>query len=123
MSRMMWHIETGAPKIFEDKEDHGPMYLPHHPEDTDKAAQGNVEQVHTPHPGESVVDPNPLTKAEVVAALDAGAIEYDGRQGVAALTAVLVAALKDVLGKTEVPFAEDESPRSLLAKVTQQEAA
>lgn len=112
MPTMRWHPETGEAQTFGPDDPVPEGWLDHHPDDVSK------------NPAPAVVeddedDPNaPLTKREVVAALTEGGLEFNKNAKVADLTEQLVTALKAALKAGNVEFADDTSPRALLALVS-----
>lgn len=120
MSKLLWHAETGEPRVFGDDHEVPENYLDYHPADKAKAEAPKSDDSIVNKGGKSDSNKpkdNVLTRAEVAAALEAGGLAYDPRASVVVLTEQLVTSLKDFLGKAGVAFAEDESPRALLVKL------
>lgn len=120
MPTMRWHPETGESATFGPDDPIPEGWLPHHPDDTAKTAALAALAPKPKEPPEGKGDdPNaPLLKREVVAALKMGGLEFNENDRVADLTDQLVAALKAALTNGKVQFAEDASPRALLALVS-----
>lgn len=114
MPKMLWDPETGLPVTFSDDETPPSHFLPHHPDDVAKAPKAQVESADEgPAPPAPPVI-KPLTKAEVVDALNMGKIDFDKTAKVGELTDLLVDNLKKALASAGRPFADDAEPRTLL---------
>lgn len=118
MPTMRWHPETGESQVFGSDDAIPEGWLPHHPEDKAKTAAA-AALAPKPEPKAKEDDPNaPLLKREVIAALKMGNLAFNENDKVGDLTDQLVSALKAALTAGNVAFAEDASPRALLALVT-----
>lgn len=132
--KMRWNPETGEPSLFASDDEVPEGWLDYHPSDPDKATvapparkasaakedpkpQGlDVENLKNEQKEEDD-DSEPLTRAEVVAALTAGGVKFDNHAKAAVLTGVLVQALKEALASNNVAFDENATPRALLKLV------
>lgn len=119
MPTMRWHPETGEPQEFGPDDAIPDGWLEYHPNDTAKAPKADAAPKDPPPAKTPADDPNaPLLKREVIAALEMGRLEFDKNATVPVLTEQLVTALKAALTAGNVAFAEDASPRALLALVS-----
>lgn len=90
----MWHPETGESQACMSAEEVPPGWIDHHP-----------NQVQDPRPAPKPVDNVlPMTRKEIVAALDEAGISYQRNAGVKALYDVLGASLRNFLTEAEVTF-------------------
>lgn len=104
---MKWHPETGASEIFNSASDVPEGYLDCHP----NSVQDNRPP---PAPKAGVL---PMTKAEMVAALKAGNIEYPANAGAKALYELLDGKLREHLATNNVPVPEGADVRALLTLI------
>lgn len=125
MPTMRWHPETGESAEFGPNDGVPEGWLDHHPDDATKHVPAAAEPAAwaAPKPPETPEgkgdDPNaPLLKREVVAAMKMGGLAFNENDKVGDLTDQLVVALKAALKHGNVAFAEDASPRALLALVS-----
>lgn len=104
---MKWHPETGVAAVFHTPHDVPEGYLDQHPSSLEK----------TPAVKPSTPGALPMTKAEIVAALKAGAIEYPATAGAKALYDLLDKTLREHLTANNIPIPENANVPALLALV------
>lgn len=110
---MKWHPETGEARAFTKAGDVPDGWLDTHPNNisvVDKAAANNKDVVGKPVP-------LPLTRKEMVAALQQGGIAFDPAAKVDVLYAVLTEAVKKFLTDAEIEFDPALDTKALLALV------
>lgn len=132
---MRWNPANGDESdVFQSEDEVPEGWLDHHPDDTAKGGAGQKAAVEHRQPSggrrrgtapvKDAVDPDlgtgddtPMTREEVVTALQEGKVRFNKEASDEDLTAQLVAALQGVLTKRNVAFDPAASPRALLALV------
>jgi hypothetical protein len=99
-----WHPESGDCRIFDKAEDVPEGWLESHPGSLDQAAPA----------ADKAYDALPLSKKEIVAALDEGGVSFKKNAPVAALYALLMENLKKALTEQEIAFPEDADAKALM---------
>ena len=100
----MWSPE-GEKRVFEKAEDVPEGWLDHHPNHFDG---------RKPPPPAKAAAPTPMTRDEIVAALDAGAIPFSKNAGTKALYDQLAAKVVEALKERGIPFDPKADTRVLL---------
>ena len=105
---MYWNPETSEPRVFDAPEDVPAGWLPHHPANAPAAPPPAK-----PAPKASV----PMTRAEIVAALDAGNVPYTSTTSDARLYKLLVSSLQTHLTEQGIKYPANADAFALLALV------
>ena len=114
---MMFHPETGAATVFKSAGEVPEGYLSFHPKDPARKAKDALEaaKVVDAKPAPAAPVKLPLTRKEIVAALEAGGVTFDKDARVDALYEVLTKAVKDALAAAEVEYDPNLDTKALLA--------
>jgi hypothetical protein len=109
MTKMLWNAKTGEAQVFADNDTPPAGFIDHHPADVEKGGK----------PAKDPASPaeKPLTKAEIVAALEAGGVEFDKGAKADVLGKQLHDALVAALTASNTAMTGEESTRELLAMV------
>lgn len=107
---MRWHPITGEMQVFHAAHDVPADWLTYHPASADG---------QKPAPK---VKPNelPMTKEEIVAALESGGIKFKATQGVKALYELLDANLREHLAANKIDIPEGATVPALLSLIPKQ---
>lgn len=109
MSKFMWDPETGARHIFKDGETAPDNFLPHHPDDADKADDAPKKAAKADKDLSGG-----MTKAEIESALQSGGVTYDKQGTKADMLDALIPALWNALEASGVEFDADATAPELL---------
>src|SRR5581483_9866922 len=102
---MAWHPETGENRVFPHPSEVPEGWLDTHPSNASKAAEGGDK-----NPGDKL----PMTRKEIVAALNDGGISFDKQAKTSALYAQLLDAVKSALTEAGVEFDVNADAKVLL---------
>lgn len=115
---MMFDPETGEGKVFKTAGEVPEGYLPFHPKDPARKAKDALEaaKVVDAKPADAAKPVQlPLTRKEIVAALEAGGVTFDKSARVDALYEVLTKAVKDALAEAKIEYDPNLDTKALLA--------
>lgn len=108
-----WHPATGVCHCVENESGDDDSFLDFHPDDSSKAGDQGSSGSEDPKTG---VDA--MTKAEIMAALDAGNVEYDKNANKPALYSLLDTRLRETLAKTDQDVPDNATVPSMLAMLS-----
>jgi len=103
---MRWHPETGESQIFQTQEDMPAGWLDYNPTGADGLEKPKAS------------NPLPMTREEIVAALNQGQITFKKNAGTAALYDQLRDALRKFLTERSITFEQDADGKTLLDLVS-----
>lgn len=108
---MGWDPRTGESQIFDSPEARDEAgWLDHHPSDEEKGGAGAVAQ-------DDVDQDPPLSRNEVIAALNEGKVQFNARATDKQLNSALDRALRKTLSTRNIDYTNKDSTRKLLALV------